>query len=148
MNRKKIVVIVLVVIAITLCFYIFMFSKDYGFAYNTERTKLGIPIIPKDWKTNRTYSHTTQTWFPSKTDVSPSYHSWKKIKTSFGQIEYEYDYFILDNNKAGLSMSYIYKDTAHWIINYYTLKDEVVKSSKKISYKEAMKILKSHNIDL
>jgi hypothetical protein len=145
---KKVLIRLLFLIAIVSFIYVVMLN-DYGIKYNIERTKRGIPMIPKHWITDRNYKCSSQRWFPSQESVKglKSYHDLKQVKCNNTMIESEVDSFVLEGGKFMLFMLYDYNHKkTPWHITYYQFEG---KSQKKtLSYDEAIKVLQKHEIQL
>ncbi|MBC8111881.1 MAG: hypothetical protein H7Y04_12545 [Verrucomicrobia bacterium] len=146
MSKNQIAVGFILLTAILYLFFRFFLKKDYGYAYNDERIELGIPIIDKDLALSDDSDVGSQLWCPIE-NTKDAYHSMKKVKLTMGNIEYEYDYFKLKKGSLGLSIGYVYSDTAHFIVAYHISKnDSIGIKSIPLSYAQGVDTLKKYNL--
>ena len=111
---------------------IFLFTKDrlyysifppgekYGVAFNQERERLGITILPDTWVTNDK-SNETKVWYPLNRPESGSFRSSKVVVVKSGDIVYEGDVYLrsIGEKYEKLTIGYRYQDTGDWEYKYY-----------------------------
>lgn len=146
---KRIITINILLFVGIVSFVYFLVLDDYGIEYNNERTKKGIPIIPTNWITNRSYKFASQTWHPKKEMIkeAKNYHSEKRINCNFGRVKSETDIFIVKEGSITLLMTYLYNNKEEpWLITYFQKESGRSDIRKKISYEEALKILSKNKL--
>jgi len=97
-------------------------AGQYGKAYNKERKRLGILLIPDNWTTDDNENE-TKVWFPPEGDTGTVRRKMKVVGVAYDRIRYENDYIQKPlPNKEELAISYRYDTTHHWT---YTVSSEL-----------------------
>ncbi|WP_291913303.1 hypothetical protein [Chitinophaga sp. CB10] len=117
---------------LTIFSFIFLLTKDklyylmfppgrkYGVAFNAERARLGIALLPDTWVTNDKFSE-TKVWHPVNRPDSGSFRSSKVVVVKSGSIVYDGDTYlrIAGGGYEKLTIGYSYSDTSGWEYKYY-----------------------------
>ncbi|MEN7547630.1 hypothetical protein AAG747_06915 [Rapidithrix thailandica] len=138
-------------IILTPILYHFFYRPDYGIVYNEERLKKGMVLIPSGWTSGRTNGYEIQFWEPVEPDTTKAYHKFKKVACSMRQIDYEYDYFVVEKRKCEVILSYVveYEDEkgkSPWIVQLIEGDGKEIASIETISIEKGLKILREHGL--
>lgn len=102
--------------------YYLMFppGDKYGVAFNVERERIGIAVLPDHWLTNDKLSE-TKMWYPANRPDSGSFRSSKIVVVKDGSIVYDGDTYlrIVGDKYEKLTIGYRYNDTVGWEYKYY-----------------------------
>jgi hypothetical protein len=103
---------------------LFPVADKYGVAYNKERTKRGILLLPDSWTTEDNEKE-TKVWFPPESDTGAVRRRMKVIGVAYDRIKYESDFILKPlPDKEELTISYRYDTTHPWT---YTVSSAVSK---------------------
>ncbi|SEW52430.1 hypothetical protein [Chitinophaga arvensicola] len=99
---------------------IFPPGEKYGIAYNTERQRLGIALLPDNWVTNDKAGE-TKIWYPPNRPDSGSFRSSKVVVVKSGEIVYDGDIYlrISGDRYDKLTTGYKFRDNHSWEFKYY-----------------------------
>ncbi len=103
-----------------LYYLVFQPGRKYGVAFNAERARLGIAVLPDTWVTNDKLSE-TKVWYPVNRPDSGSFRSSKIVVVKSGSILYDGDTYlrIVRDKYEKLTVGYRYTDTSVWEYKYY-----------------------------
>lgn len=93
---------------------LFPTADKYGVAWNKERKRRGILLLPDNWTTEDNDKE-TKVWFPPEGDTGAVRRTMKVVTVAYDRIKYENDFIQKPlPDKEELTISYRYDTTHPW----------------------------------
>jgi hypothetical protein len=113
-------------------------NRNYGQEYNSERIKLGIPIIEKGWKEVPAMGDQFRQWYISSDKNQATGHSEKMIEYGYFSALVEFDFYLKPKSKFDYFVKFDYDSKKK---KYYKISKDfglILEKSKEITFEEFM----------